>query len=97
MKVNESKAMDIDVYDTYVRTADGELLHFDVFVPAGDGIKARQYAYEWLLDIGRTPRESTLEKCAYCHTVTAKPEIQQRIDESGYYILPMEGCPDQVD
>jgi len=89
--------MNIDVYDTYVRTAEGDLLHFDVLLPAGEGIKARQYAYEWLLSIGRTPQQTTLEKCKYCHTETAEPEIQQQIDRAGYYILQMEGCPETTD
>jgi len=89
--------MNIDVYDTYVRTAEGDLLHFDVLLPSGDGIRARQYAYDWLISIGRNPEQTTLEKCMYCHTETANADIQHHIDRTGYYILQMEGCPDTTD
>ena len=89
--------MNVDVYDTYVRTVEGDLLHFDVLLPAGDGIRARQYAYQWLRSIGRNPQETTLEKCHYCHSESSDPETQLQIDQYGYFIIPIEGCPDSRD
>jgi len=85
--------MNIDVYDTYVRTIEGELLHFDVLLPGGGDIRARHYANEWLLSIGKIPLEISQENCRYCHTETATPEILKLIDAHGYFILQMEGCP----
>ena len=85
--------MNIDVYDTSVRTADGSVLHFDVLLPSGDASRARQYAYEWLLSMGMIPEHMALEQCLYRHSETANPLLQQRIRQSGYYIIPMGGCP----
>jgi hypothetical protein len=81
------------MYDTYVQTTEDELLHFDVLLPSGEGDKATRHARDWLQSIGRNPDVITLEKCAYCHTETATPEIERQIDEYGYFILQMEGCP----
>lgn len=85
--------MNIDVYDTYVRTAEGVLLHFDVLLPVGEGSKAIEYAHRWLHSIGMTPEEISLENCRYCHTQAASPTVQQHIREHGYYIFQMASCP----
>jgi len=79
--------MNIDIYDTYVRTAEGYLLHFDILLPNGEGSKATQYANEWLNSIGKTVEEISLENCRYCHTEIATPEIQQQIRERRYFII----------
>ena len=60
--------MNIDVYDTCVRTAEVDLLHFDVLLPTGEGDKATQHAKAWLESIGRHPGTISLEKCSFCHT-----------------------------
>lgn len=85
--------MNIDVYDTYVRTAEGDILHFDILLPSGEGKKAGQYAQEWLQNIGRIPSGISQENCRFCHTETATPEVQRQIREHGYFIIQMEGCP----
>jgi len=85
--------MNIDVYDTHVRTVEGDLLHFDVLIPSGDGNKATEYARKWLQSIGRTPHGISQENCCFCHSETATPEIQQYISEHGSFIIQMEGCP----
>jgi len=85
--------MNIDIYDTYVRTAEGDLLHFDILLPCGESSKATQYASEWLQSIGKTVEDISLESCRYCHTEIATPEIQQHIREHRYFIIQMEGCP----
>ena len=44
--------MEIHVYDTYVKAADGHVMHFDVFTAEKDDQKAIQYAKQWLDSIG---------------------------------------------
>ena len=65
--------MNIDAYDTYVRTVEGNLLHFDILLPSCDGIKVSYYADECLLSIGKIP-----EKIA----TTAIPRLQRQKYES---------------
>ena len=40
------------VFDTYVKTAQGRIMHFDVVLDEQDQAKALQYAKEWLTSIG---------------------------------------------
>jgi len=85
--------MNVNIYDTHVRTVEGDLLHFDVLLPAGEGFMAVYFAKKWMLSVGKIPREITQENCRYRHTETATPEVQKRIHEHGYFIIQMEGCP----
>ena len=85
--------MNVDVYDTHVRTVEGNLLHFDIMLPSDEGNRAIYYANQWLLSIGRIPEKITRENCRYRHTETATPEIRKRIREHGYFVIQMEGCP----
>lgn len=85
--------MNVNVYDTYVRTVEGDLLHFDILLPAGEGFMAIHFANKWLHSIGKIPKELNHENCRLRHTVTTTPEIQKLIRVQGYFIIQMEGCP----
>lgn len=88
--------MKIDVFDTHVTTTEGKRLHFDVLLPPGKGQLAGQYAREWLEDIGIYAEHIRQESCVYCHSEPADPEVQRHIEEKGYLIYQMEGCPAPV-
>ena len=45
-------AMDIHVYDTYVKAKDGSTWHFDVITAVQDHDKAIEYAKQWLATVG---------------------------------------------
>ena len=45
-------AMDIHVYDTYVKAKDGHTMHFDVITNVQDLDKAIEFAKQWLATIG---------------------------------------------
>lgn len=85
--------MDIDVYDTYARTAEGKVLHFDILLPCGEDASAMQYANDWLQCIGIPQGTVRLDKCNYCHTENATADVVQHILQYGYFIIQMEGCP----
>jgi hypothetical protein len=85
--------MNVDVYDTHVRTVEGNLLHFDIMLPSDEESRVIYYANQWLLGIVKIPEKITRENCRYRHTETATPEIRKRIREHGYFIIQMEGCP----
>ncbi len=81
------------VYDTYVKTKDGRLMHFDVIIDKKDDAKAIECAKEWLNSIGEKGVEVSSKECQFCHSEVGSPEIEKEIKNKGYYIYKMEGCP----
>ncbi|MEZ5492081.1 MAG: DUF2024 family protein [Gammaproteobacteria bacterium] len=89
--------MEIDVYDSYAKTTDGRLLHFDVFVRSGtDPDVALRRGREWLASIDENPAGLEQSRCNFCHTEAANPEVQRAVEFEGFFILQMEGCPAPV-
>ncbi len=89
--------MKVDIYDTYARSAEGLIIHFDVLVESGTPHdKAYQFAKEWLTEIGENPEKLDQSRCNYCHSGEANPEIKESIGKKEYYILQMEGCPNPI-
>ncbi len=85
--------MDIHVYDTYVEAKDGHTMHFDVITAVKDNKKAIEYAKQWLQSIGEANAKVSTEECQFCHTQGAPEPIAEQIEEKGYFIQKMEGCP----
>ena len=81
------------VFDTYAKTSKGRTMHFDVVIDEQDQQKALNYAREWLATIGEENATVISENCYFCHSVEAPPELRQQIDEQGYAIYKLEGCP----
>jgi len=89
--------MEIDVYDSYAQTADGRLMHFDVFVTSGTASSvALRHGKAWLASIGENPAGLEQARCNFCHTAVANPEVQRAVAQDGFFILQMEGCPAPV-
>ena len=86
-------AMDIHVYDTYVKAKDGHTMHFDVITVEKDPKKAIEYAKQWLETIGEGDSTVTGEECNFCHTQGAPPQVENEIKEKGFFIQKMDGCP----
>lgn len=85
--------MNIHVYDTYAQAKNGGVLHFDVFMPEQNETNALIVARNWLASIGEDGNRLTQERCRFCHTETANPAVASAIEEYGYFIFQMEGCP----
>ncbi len=85
--------MEIHVYDTYVKAADGHTMHFDVITGEKDHDKAITYGKEWLESVGEGKAEMTTNECQFCHSQGAAEPVEQAIKEKGYFIQKMEGCP----
>jgi hypothetical protein len=86
--------MNCDVFDTYVTRANGQILHFDVIVPSGTPPTAVQaFGQGYLTALGVPDGKVTAERCRFCHVEQATPEMQQAIEEQGYFIVALEGCP----
>jgi Domain of unknown function (DUF2024) len=88
------KTTPIAVWDTYVRSKAGTLMHFDIVVPSEVKDTETIYGYgrEYLKSKGQEGQALTARECRYCHTESATPAIQAAVSGTGYYILEMEGC-----
>lgn len=86
-------AMDIHVYDTYIKARDQHIMHFDVFMAQKDDDLAIQYAKQWLASIGEAGALVSSDECRFCHTQQAPAAVIDTINQQGYYIYQMEGCP----
>jgi hypothetical protein len=81
------------VFDTYAKTNKGKTLHFDVVLDEQDQQKALHYAKAWLKTIGHDEATGTSENCYFCHSVEALAELRQQINNQGYAIYKLAGCP----
>jgi hypothetical protein len=81
------------VFDTYAKTADGRKLHFNVVLDDEDQQKAIDYAKQWLASINLQDAVVTPENCYFYHSVEAPAAMRTDIDQHGYAIYKMEGCP----
>ena len=81
------------VFDTYAKTSKGRILHFDVLLDDKDVDKALAYARIWLKSIGEEQAVVTQKNCIFCHSAEVSAEFRKQIDEQGYAIYKLEGCP----
>jgi len=85
--------MEIHVYDTYVKAKDQHTMHFDVFMAERNDEKAIEYAKHWLNSIGEADAVVSSKECRFCHSQSAPADVISSIQQQGYYIYQMEGCP----
>ena len=79
--------MKIAVYDTHVLKKDGGALHFDVIVPQAESQeRVLGFGREHLKAVGQEGQALTAKECKFCHLEPAAPEIEQAINQRGYYI-----------
>jgi hypothetical protein len=84
--------MKIAVYDTYVTKKNGQIMHFDVMVAEGTPTECvLEFANTYLDSVGQAGQKCGVNECKFCHVEHARPELEQSIRESGYYI-EIERC-----
>ena len=85
--------MKVHIFDTHVKTANGNYYHFDVLVSDATKTQATAFAQHYLDSIGVNDADIKQQAFDFCHSEMANPVVQQQIEATGYYIIPMEGCP----
>lgn len=86
--------MNCDVFDTYVTKPDGQMMHFDIIVPSGTAQKmVFAFGQRYLASVGVSRSALSAERCRFCHIESATLEMVEAIEQHGYFILAMEGCP----
>lgn len=88
--------MKVAVWDTYVSKKDGNVMHFDIIVPAElkDEETIFEYGFKYLSNKEVSSKTLTSKECEFCHIESVKPEWEKVIKEQGYFILEMENCND---
>jgi len=81
--------MNIHIYDTHVHTDSGEYVHFDVLVNDENINNVKQYAESYLASLGISIDNISQNRCDFCHSEIASPEVQQNILEQGYSIIQL--------
>ena len=90
--------MQTAVWDTYVKKQDGNVMHFDIIVPAE--CKSPETIYEYgkaylaLKEEAQSPIDT--EACQFCHIEEPTAEMEAAINSQGYYILEMDEIPAQL-
>jgi len=85
--------MDFHVFDTYIKSKDGHVMHFDVITDKNNIENAIMFAKEWLNRVEEEDAVVTTKECRFCHTQSVSEEIEIEIMTNGYFIAKMEGCP----
>ena len=84
--------MNVQVFDTHVRTLEGAYLHFDVLIEGQDKALAARHASDWLASRGVMAEDVAQSRCQFCHSEPAHPEVAAAIARQGYFIIPLQGC-----
>ena len=84
--------MNVKIYDTHVNTKDA-YYHFDVVVKDATQVEVESYAKAYLEAIGVEDAQITQERCQFCHEELANKGAIDAIENKGYCIIPMQGCP----
>ena len=68
-------------------------MHFNVVLDEQDQQKALHFAKKWLKTVCQKGAAVTTENCYFCHCVEAQAELRKQINDQGYAIYKLEGCP----
>jgi len=85
----------VTVWDTYVTKKDGNIMHFDIIAPVEvtDTSIIYDYGKSYLKSKGQEGQSLTSNQCRLCHIERLRPSWEKEINEKGYFIIEMEGCP----
>ena len=67
--------MDFHVFDTYVKSKNGQIMHFDIITDKKVE-KAILFAKEWLRSINEENATVTTQECKFCHTQSVPEDMR---------------------
>ena len=85
--------MEFHVFDTYVKSKQGHVMHFDVVTDESNVSKAILFAKEWLKSVGEENATVSTNECKFCHTESVPDDVEIEIMTNGYFISKLDGCP----
>jgi len=85
--------MQVAVFDTYVKKKDGNIMHFDIIVPAGtDESEVYKFGEIYLRKKNQDGQKLSSKECQFCHVESLRTDMETDIERNGYHILEMRGC-----
>lgn len=86
------------VWDSYLKKANGNVLHFDVVVPDNSSESAivYKYAYEYLKSKGIDGAEINVKNCQFCHIESLTDKMRSDIESKGFHIIEMDEIPSEL-
>lgn len=86
--------MKVSVWDTYVKRADGNVMHFDILVSSDvtDEMAVFKFGNLYLKSKSIIGHQLTTKECRFCHMEKANETIEEEILNKGYFIIEMENC-----
>ncbi len=86
--------MKVAVWDTYVKRKDGQVMHFDILVPADVKNKETIFTFGkgYLQSKNEAGQVLSATECQFCHVEQASDEMIVSIQQKGYYIVEMQNC-----
>lgn len=86
------------VWDSYLKKANGNVLHFDVVVPDSRSETAivYKYAYEYLKSQGIDGAEINVKNCQFCHIESMTDKMRSDIESRGFHIIEMDEIPSEL-
>ena len=86
--------MKVAVWDTYVPSKNGDVLHFDIIVPIDtDQAQVCRFGKTYLNSIQQTDAELNATECQMCHIEQPSDTMLLAIAQHGYYILELGQIP----
>lgn len=87
--------MKVAVWDTYVKSHTGDVLHFDIIVPQAirDTGTVLDFGKAHLQSIGEGAASLSTAECRFCHIEEPSNEIREGILQKGHFILEMDSIP----
>lgn len=84
----------VNIWDTYVTTREGSLMHFDIVAPVEVTDPETIYAFgrQYLKTKGQEGQPLSSRECKLCHLEELRPGWTTEIEDKGYFIIEMEGC-----
>lgn len=89
--------MKVAVWDTYIKSGDGSVIHIDIVVPEEMKSETTIYMYgkTYLKSIDKTG-EIDADYCQLCHIEDPTEEIVKDINTCGFSIIRLEDIPKEL-
>ncbi len=86
--------MKVAVWDTYVTKKDGQVMHFDILVPADVRNEETIFTFgkDYLQSKNQAGQVLSSNECQFCHVEQASERVVAAIQQKGYYIVEMQNC-----
>jgi hypothetical protein len=90
--------MKVAVWDTYVKSQKGHVLHFDIIVPETlkDSTTIYSFGKQYLASVGEPSATLNTQECQFCHIEAPSDDVVADIREKGFHILEMDSIPAEL-